>query len=479
VRKEGAMMPGSYDTLLSRVRETLEAERMLAPGDRVLVAVSGGADSVALLHALRALGHALEVAHFDHQTRNGASGHDAAFVGELASILELPFHGACQPVEAEALAASKSFEQHARDLRYAFLLGTAREQGCAALATGHQADDLAETVLLRMLRGTGPSGLAGIPPVREQDGVRIIRPLIACTREAIHTWLTQRGLPWREDHSNTDTRYLRNRIRHELLPHLCQQYNPRLREALLRLAELQRGDNGLLDPMAEAALERCLNEEGALARPVFAELPKPLRRRVVLRYAWRHGVDCPFERVAEAAHFIAEAPAGRYFEIGGGVTLCNGRTHTAGVPRDAAPLKKEVALDRSGVTDAFGRRFTVRMLDALPTPDLAAYCTPGRQVFDADALGPDLLVRTRRPGDRFVPLGMKGTKKLKEYFVDIGLPAQHRGQHPLVVAGGRIVWVVGHAMSAHAAVTQATRRVLEIEVAEAEARPGGTQHAAE
>ena len=458
-------MPPS-DPFLELVQRTIQEHAMLAAGDTVLAAVSGGPDSVALLLALRALGYSVEIAHFDHQTRDGESRADAAFVRDLAERLGLPFHYETQPVERDAAETPLSFEQYARGVRYAFLRRVARAQGCAALATGHHADDVVETVLMRFLRGAGPAGLAGIPPVRAEEGLRIIRPLWACSRDAVETWLRGQGVRWSEDRTNLDMRYQRNRIRHELIPELSAVYNPRLREALLRLADAQRCENGLLDTLAEEALAACLAGDKGLDRAAFSALHEALQRRCLLLFAWRHGVELPFEQVVEAAAFVREGGTGQRFSFGRALCLHNGRTQTElveNVQRIDPEAAKAVRLDIPGTTKALGRRFTARFLDAAPE-SLEDYCSPERQVFDAERMGMEIVVRSRRPGDRFAPLGMKGSKKLKDYFIDIGLPGPRRDAQPLVVVGGRIAWVVGYAAGAATAVGPETRRWLEIEV---------------
>ena len=453
------------ETLLDRVDATLAQHQMLAEGETVLVAVSGGADSVALVHALLELGHRVEIAHFDHVTREGASAADAAFVRALAERLGIPFHHERQDVDAVRLGSGQSFEECARQLRYAFLLSTARERGCAAVATGHHEDDVAETVLMRLLRGTSPAGLGGIPPVRIEEDIRIVRPLLDCTREAIRGWLSGRDIDWREDKSNQDTHHTRNRVRHDLIPTLIDDYNPQLTGALARLADAQRSDNALLDSYAEAAFKRCFRLDVGMDRQEFSVLHDALQRRCILLLAWRHGAKLPHDSIVGAVRFIADGATGKYFDLGGGLSLYQGRTHTRALTRlDERECGDPVSLEIPGDTDALGWHFEARFLESPPQVALADYCGPGRQVFDADCVGTALCVRRRRPGDTFRPFGMAGTRKLKDYFIDEGIPAPDRDGQPLIIAGEDIVWVVGKATSAETAVTTSTRRILEIRV---------------
>ncbi len=455
------------DECVNNVLSALRTHAMVREGEKVLVGVSGGSDSMCLMHVLHEARFPIQAAYFDHQTRNGESAADGVFVREQAALCKAPFHIGTRPVEDEAREAGLGFEEYARKVRYDFLKQAAAAAGCTVIATGHNADDQAETILMRLVRGTTPRGLAGIPPVRDEGGVRIVRPLIGCTREQILAYLDARHVPFRTDRSNADTRYLRNRIRHELLPLLREQFNPRVDEALIRLGGAQRCENDLLIDLAQEAYQQCVDEDGAIVREVFSGVHRALQRRIVLLLAWRHSVDCPFERVDAAARFIAEAPTGQAFDLGGGVLLRNGRDSTEVLRPPDAIDSREIPLNAPGTTAAFGKRFEVVYYEGVPAGDLSAYCSPARQVFDADAMGTALSVRHRRPGDRFVPLGMTGSKKLKEYFVDIGVPATRRDREILLIANGLIAWVVGHGIAASMAITQETRRTIEVRVTDA------------
>jgi len=471
-----APMSTSKDALLDHVRAVIAAHDMLRAGDRVLAAASGGPDSVALVHALRELGYPVEIAHFDHQTRGGQSAQDAQFVARLAKRLGIPCHVGSRPVAREARETGRSFEQHARDARYAFLLRIARERSIGVIATGHHADDQAETLLLRIIRGSGIHGLAGIPPVRVAEGLRIVRPLLDCSRPEILAYLKGKRLRYCTDVTNADQSIPRNRVRHELLPLLERRYNPGVRAALLRLAEMQRLQNALLRPLEEEALARSVNAAGAIDRAQFAGLTEALRRGCVARLAQRWGVGCDFARVLAATAFILYGATGRRLDIGGGVYLYNSRAATFFVSSGRKPVVVCEPLLIPGETRALGRRFVARRLDNAPDRPLRAYCTPARQVFDADEVGARLYVRVRRPGDRFAPLGMHGEKKLSDFFIDRGVPAPCRDAVPLIADDARIFWVVGYMPSSSGAVGPRTRHFLEIEAA---LEPGETAYEAD
>jgi tRNA(Ile)-lysidine synthase len=452
--------------LVDIARDTIQNYAMIERGERVLVAVSGGPDSVCLLDVLHELGYPLEVAHLDHQTRGTESEDDAAFVERLCGGYEIPCHIESRPIEKEAGRSALSFEEFAREARYEFLLRTARERGCAVIATGHHTDDLVETILMRILRGTTPRGMLGIPPVRVVDECRIVRPLYTFRRVDIMGYLQGKELSYRVDSSNSDTRFVRNRIRSNLLPLLESDYNPQVRAALVRLALLQLAESNFLDSEADWLLSDCM-DENRVKRRVFSEAHLALQRRALARLVWQCGIDTDFEHINDACLFIVQAPAGKSFDLGSGMLLRNSRNYTEFMTPAFACATQEASLRVPGSVTAFGKRLRARILKNAPKKPLQLYCTPKRQVFDADTLGPSVILRMRQPGDRFTPLGMTGTRKLKDYFVDRGLPMTDRNRALLVVSGERIAWVAGYAVSAEFAVTDQTRRYAEIVISDA------------
>ncbi|MBI2435135.1 MAG: tRNA lysidine(34) synthetase TilS [Candidatus Hydrogenedentes bacterium] len=450
------------DTVEAAVADFLE-RAWPRPSGTILVAVSGGADSVSLLQVLHALGVSLAVAHFDHQTRCGASAEDAAFVSRMAEELSVPCFVGTAPVAAVAKEAGTSFEQEARRQRYRFLLETAHQRAIGAIATGHTWDDQAETVLLRVLRGAGPSGLGGIPPLRDEDGVRLLRPLLEVRRDALRGWLEARGIGWREDATNVEPGFLRNRVRNELLPLLRSQYNPAVDEALVRLALAQRDENDLMDPLAREAAGRVLRGP-AILRGEFRSLHVALQRRALLQFAWEHGFDCTFDQVQRGVEFVCGAPTGKILDWAANFQLFSGRELTELLPaRREHATNVAVTLDVPGEAQFQESHFGTSIL-AEGSKDLRVYCTANRQVFDLDRLALPLQIRTRRAGDRLVPLGMEGSRKLSDLLIDLGVPAQQRDSMPLLLDEEKIIWVVGRAVSGLAAVTPLTRRVVQVEV---------------
>ena len=470
-------MTTTNDTFLETVRRTVARHGMIPPGARVLAAVSGGADSMALLHALRRLGHAVRAATFDHQTRGGESARDAAFAAAAAEALGVPCVSGTAPVAALAAERGESFEQCARAERYAFLRAAAEEAGCAVIATGHHRDDQAETVLMRVLAGVAGRGLGGIPPLRAEGSLLLARPLIAVSRPQIREWLAQNGLDWREDASNALPHTARNRIRLDLMPLLARDHNPAVAEALARLAEAQRADNALLEALLDDHAQRhglpplppgaALDEIADVPLAALRALPPALRRRWWMRLAEALGVRADHAAVGRAEALLEDGATGRAADLGGGVTLSLGRGSLAAGRFSASfPGGDATPLPVPGSAAALGRRFHARLLfpEALGGKSPRDYCTPDRQIFDADRLPGPLTVRARRPGDRFQPLGMEGSRKLHDFLVDRGVPAPLRGRVPLLFAGDALLWVVGLMPAADAAVTGGTGRLLEVEV---------------
>ena len=442
-------------TLLDALRGAVRRYGLLAAGDTVLVAVSGGADSVALLAALRELqatfGIGLVAAHLDHGLRGAESVADCAFVERLASELAVPLH-----VET-AQIPSGNLEAEARRVRYAFLDRAAAALGATKIATAHTLDDQAETVLLRLLRGAGRRGLGGIRPRRG----RIIRPLIGCDRVQVRSFLVERGLDWRRDRSNFDFAYARARIRAGYLPALAHEFNPCLARALARLADVLREEDALLDRLAATAP----GTGETLDLTVLRALEAPIARRVVRRWWRRYGSG----RRLGWAH-VEAALALAHREAGGGDVRVPGGV----IVREEKTLRFRGAPEALGVSEAYA--FALAPGGVVETPGgwrlgvwegMAGEGPPPGDavcVVDADRVRAPLSVRNRRRGDRMQPLGMGGHTTIKRLFIARGVPRALRASYPLVLAGDEVLWVPGCARSERALVTAATRRTLVIRV---------------
>jgi tRNA(Ile)-lysidine synthase len=317
------------DPLAAQVRETIRTHAMLAGGERVVAAVSGGPDSTALLSVLAALREDLRLdlhaAHLNHGLRSEAS-LDAAEAAGMAASLGCPYHEATEDVAAAAARERRSIEDAGREARYRFLAGVAGRIQAAVIATGHTRDDQAETVLMRLLRGSGPRGLAGIPPVRPHGGLRVIRPLIETPRAEITRYLARHALGAREDASNRDLSVLRNRVRLVLLP-ILEGYNPDVRRALARLAGVMRDEADALDALSAPDVDAVLRGTRAsvrIAPDAFERLPVALQRRALreaIRRVRGNGGQIAFVHIEEARLGVLGGRSGAVWEAPGGVRI--------------------------------------------------------------------------------------------------------------------------------------------------------------
>ncbi|HTO14059.1 MAG TPA: tRNA lysidine(34) synthetase TilS [Candidatus Binatia bacterium] len=429
---------------------------MLAGGETVLVAVSGGADSVALLHLLHGLAPswrlALHVLHVDHGLRPG-SADDAAFVRGLGARLGVP-------VDVERVRVGPgSVEAAARTARYAALEAWAERLGAARIAVGHTLDDQAETVLMRVLDGAGVRGLAAIPPVRG----RIVRPLVEIRREALRAMLAAEGIAWVEDPTNRDPKFRRNRIRHELLPLLAASYAPDVTEALARVARLARDAVNALDRAATIELDRLAIAQPdslTLPRSALAALPASVAAEVLRQAAARLGSHAPLRAWSHRGlrRVLAPTPPRRPFRLGGvSVEVSGDRIRVGARPGPALPPRALAVPGRVDLPE-IGRALEARLLPA------AGYAVPratDRVAFDAGRLPRTLLVRSRQRGDRLIAFG-GGERRLKSLLIDAGIPRWDRNRLPLIEAGGQILWVAGVRRAAGAPITAESQEVVEI-----------------
>jgi tRNA(Ile)-lysidine synthase len=442
--------------LAQAVERTLHRHAMLRGGETVLVAVSGGSDSVALLHVLRELaptfGLTLHVLHVDHGLR-AESPRDAEFVRALGGRLGVP-------VDVERVTIGPgSVEAAARDARYAALEAWADRLGAHRIAIGHSADDQAETVLMRLLAGAGVRGLAGIPPRRG----RVIRPLIETRRQALRDALVAAGLDWVEDETNRDPRFLRNRIRHELLPLLAASYATDVVPSLARAARRARETVDALDGAATDALERLATvEPGALTLPrgPLAMLPPPLAAETLRQAAARLGSRAPLRAWAhrELQRVLAPVPPRRPFCLGGVTVEVSGDRVRVGAGHPPPLMPRMLAVPGRLALPEIGRMLDSRVV---PAAGYTAPRTADRVAFDAAGLPRAILVRARRAGDRFEAFG-GGERRVKSFLIDAKVPRWERARVPILEGDGRILWIAGLRRSAAAPLTRDTREVLEI-----------------
>ncbi|MBZ5674838.1 MAG: tRNA lysidine(34) synthetase TilS [Acidobacteriia bacterium] len=424
--------------MLERVAATISRYNMLAPGARVIVAVSGGPDSVCLLHVLRELKiRVTGVAHVNHKLRGEDSEEDQRFVAGLAREMELAFYSTAAACEGGNL------EQTARRARRAFFDDLIRQGRADRIALGHTHDDQAETVLFRMLRGSGLAGLAGILPVTAEG---LIRPLLGVTRGDVETFLRERGIRWREDSSNREPRFARNRIRQELLPRLKREWNPNLAEALAHMADLAYEEERWWAPeIARLAQEMVTRSPGAVevSARELARLPRAVARRLI-RHAIRsakgnlHGVQFShIECVLELSESGGKAELPGIHAIRSFDWL---RLEVPGqTPRD--PMARDIA----GEVSVPGRYLapdgnSMICLEVIRQKQGADACATLKSDLYFRRLPERLVLRGWKPGDRYCPVGHTNDRKIKELFQRQRIPSWRRPFWPILCCGDKILW---------------------------------------
>ncbi len=464
----------AWPPLLHRMVHTIRSNRLVEPGQHILVAVSGGPDSVALLGLFARLraswGLTLSAGHINYQLRGAESDADQECVAALCRALSVPV--SVRTANVRSRPRGTSLQAAARECRYQALREMAAERGADRIAVGHTADDQAETVLLWILRGAGLRGLAGMPLSRDGD---IIRPLFDSTRREVLAYAAQAGLSYRLDSSNDKPLYLRNRIRRTVLPVLSGVVPSTVR-ALCRLADLCREDDRYLDRQAAAVSVGAVRqaEEGvwSVDRAVLQQAPPALQRRVVrdlLRQCDAHGRPSSFRSVQDIMHAVMGNTGFQRVMLKAADVLVERQTvrvvsaaRRSAEPRSRDPLTLTVTDDSSGVlwTDT-GTRIRVEQLARVHVGHVTP--EPGRIVVDADRVSGPFVVRPWRPGDRFHPWGMKGrSKKLQDYFVDLKIAPSLRNRIPLLVAQEGIMWIVGYRQDERWRVTTHTHRCLVV-----------------
>lgn len=449
--------------MIEKVHRYIRELGLIVPGDRVSVAVSGGADSVALLRVLlelrQELGAVLTMAHFNHKIRGEEADADERFVNNLAQKFDLEFYSGSADAPAYARQKKMSLETAARELRHSWFAQLVREKQTDKIATAHTQDDQVETVLMRILRGTGTRGLAGISPYQRQKS--LIRPLLAIARAEIEGYLGGLGQLWREDSSNKDLHHARNRVRHELLPSLQRDYNPAIRQLLADLAEVARGEEEYWEKEMEDLTARLIRagkpsrsgrsnrEQPTIALDLsnMKSLPLAAQRRLLRAMGEKLGVTLEFKHVQELLNF-AHKPSGKELQFPGGLVAQrslrelqislreqiqepHSYCYSLGVPG-------QVAVAELGTT------IRARVLTLAGADELSRY---NSGLLNRALLSPELTVRNWRAGDRFFPAHTRSPKKVKELLqpgrLGHELSAAERRIWPVIVSAGEIVWMRG------------------------------------
>lgn len=449
---------------------TILEHRMIRSGDTIVVAVSGGPDSVCLLKILSQLQKWLDiglvVAHLNHRLRPQEDEKESEFVANLAGSLNLDL--VSDKASNMARASCASLEERARKIRYQFFEKVLHEYHAHKVAIGHNMNDQAETVLMHLLRGTGPTGLSGIPPIRE--GL-FIRPLINITRDEIHTYLVEKGTPFMIDSSNLEKRYLRNRIRLELIPFLLN-YQPRLIQHLGELASLCRKENQLMEQQASMSLQMVTVNSTQRSLDIsltsFRNLSTPLQYRVI-RQAIKQ-VKGELRRI-DVGHIktivaLANNPKPQT-RLNLPESLMVKKTYER--LRFSLGAEAEVA-DFSHNIESRGRfqipeiNQVLSLVEVAKGDFLGSSPSPYEAFVDLDMLKWPLRVRNFRPGDRLIPLGLNRFKKLKEVFIDKKIPSDQRKKIPILESRSDIVWVGGIRIDDRYKVKRKTKRILRCKI---------------
>ncbi len=458
--------------LLQKIRKTIETYSMLEKGDGVVVAVSGGVDSTVLLHLLLELtgpyNLSLYVAHINHSLRGEESDRDEAFVRDMAGRFNLPFFSRKVKRE-ELMEKGLSLQASARKVRYEFLFHVMRRCGAERIALGHNRDDQVETVIMRFLMGSGLRGLGGMDPVRGA----IIRPLFESTREEILAYAKERGIGYVVDRTNLEPKYMRNRVRLELIPFLKRGFNPGIGETIFRLSRVLKRDEEVLEKEEEGAFKRALlkEEKGSitLSIPSLLTMPEGMRARVMKR-AWeiltsrRAGL---YACHVDALLRVLSSPSPNLtLNLPLSVRAEKAYDTLAFTRAPFPPVAYSYPLQVPGITEIPEAGLYVRadIVDRVDMGEIRARRDVA--VFDYDALKGPFMVRSFEPGDRIRPFGMVGSKKVKDLFIDLKISIRQRRVIPLLVSSDGILWVLGVRRSSLAPVREDTKRILRVEAVE-------------
>lgn len=462
--------------MIDKVKDTLEKYSMLSKGAKVLLCVSGGADSVAMLsvfNSLKKQGNLkLFIAHLNHSLRGREADKDEEYVRLLSRRYKLPIIIERENVGAFARLNKLSLEEAARKLRYKFFLKAAREVRAEVIATAHTRDDQAETVLMRLLRGTGLKGLGGISPVRKIDGFKLIRPFINIRRKEVEDYLKEKKIKPRLDLTNLKPEFFRNKIRLKLLPLLEKEYSLQIKELLSNLADLLDNDYNYLNRKQEKIFKELAKIKkgnniifslAAFKREHLSTRRALVRKAIEFLKGTPHGIE--YRHWRELEELVYKRPSGSVVHLPGKTEVIKTKTTLSFAPAHLPKTKKggiePVAVKLPGLT-----RFGQKIIKAktVKRPPCINRHPKTEEYFDFGKITLPLILRPRQPGDRMLPLGMKGYKKIKDILIDEKVPYRRRSNIPLLVSGdGEIIWLCGIKMSERCKISAGTKEVLKLE----------------
>ncbi|NQX70523.1 tRNA lysidine(34) synthetase TilS [Paenibacillus alba] len=464
--------------LAVQVEQRITEHKLIASGDVVVVAVSGGPDSVALLHVLFVLserhGWKLIAAHVNHQFRGEESDAEALFVEELAASMGVPCEIGVINVPAYIEETSLNGQAAAREKRYEYLHQVAAKYGAKRIALAHHADDQAETMMMRILRGTGPSGLIGMPERRLEKKVELIRPFLRIYKTDIVNYCAQHEMLYCMDSSNLLRKYFRNQIRLDVMP-MLKTYNEQFSESLNRLADLMQAEDDYLGREAELVFRRITTLRPGccrLERSDFTELHLALQRRLIklILNCLCLGMDrLDYGRIERIRELIVQHQvSNQILQVDEELYIV--REYEAIQFQTAAPVPKSYSYEIGPATSELYLPEAEAKLHfswmQVGSPETAIHFSSATDVsLDLDQLRLPLVLRSRRSGDRLEPHGLNGSKKVKDMFIDAKMPLSRRDVIPLLVdASGQILWIAGFRRSKHALVGPDTERVLHMKL---------------
>lgn len=442
---------------------------LLRRNETVVLAVSGGPDSLCLLYIFKNLAAEFKlnliIAHLNHCLRPEGD-HEAAAVAALAKELNLPCEVKAVDIRVYKKTLGVGEEEAGRSARYLFLLEVARKYGASKIATGHHRDDQAETVLLNIIRGSSVDGLSGILPIRKWKGLELIRPLLCLWRDEIESFCMYHQLKPFIDSSNLETEYKRNKLRLELIPHLEEKYNPKIRQSLARLADLAARDRLFLQTLARLNYRKITHFAGddtIINRQSLKALPPALQGRIAHIALKKYLPAGKINRVhiEQVLKILQSSSTGKKLTLPDGLQLEQSydRIIISSRHLQVSNIIKPVIVPIPGrvcITDRFGIESRVVSVNKLSWPPGKYEAYLDYSKIPAGAIS----VRSRKPGDRFFPQGSAGRKKLKDIFIDHKIPRKRRDTIPVVTAGDKIIWLAGFRIAEPYKVTEKTKQVL-------------------
>ncbi len=460
--------------LLKQVRRTIDHYRLLEKGDRVIVGVSAGADSMVLLHLLNGFRQEFElsliIAHIHHGLRPAESEREAELVREMSLRLGLPFEYGQFNVKEFQESGGFSLQDASRRIRFQFFHHLLKKYGGGKIALGHHADDQVETILLRLLRGSGLRGLKGMLPIREG---RVIRPLLEVWKEEIEGFARENSIPYLIDSSNLKKDYLRNRLRLNLIPLIEQEYQPGFRRAIIRTSTILREEDDYLEKEAGEVYQKIAHEEEngiAFNYSSYCSLHQAIQWRVIQKMLGRMDRELNMDEgewsdVNLIYRRLQQPSTSLLLELSHG--LCLEKRYDMVFLRKERPTAIppfEVELNIPGRT--YIQEIEREVMAEEREWDRSKPIDESRNValLDYQSLRFPLRMRNFRPGDRFQPLGTEGTQKLKDFFIDHKIPRFERPQIPLLISGEEIAWIAGYRIDERVKITPNTRRVLRVEI---------------